>query len=61
MFSRRSLFTALGLSVSSLAVATTGLAATTAKPKKRIAKAATNGKQHAKAKARPAAKPVTQG
>ena len=61
MFSRRSLFTALGLSVSSLAGATTAFAATTAKPKKKVAKAPTHGKQHAKAKPRTAATPVTQG
>ena len=59
MFSRRSLFTALALSVSSVAVATTAFAATTAKPKKKIAKTAPHIK-HAKAKARPT-KPVTQG
>jgi len=60
MFTRRSLFTALALGVSSLGAATTALAATRAKPKKKIAKAGTHGKRHAKAKTH-TTKPVTQG
>ena len=59
MFSRRSLFTALVAGVSSLAVVPAAFAASTAKPKKKVAKASTHGKQHAKAKPR-VAKPVTQ-
>jgi hypothetical protein len=58
MFSRRSLFTALALSISSLGVATTALAAAPARPKKKSVKHAPI--KHAKARARPA-KPVSQG